>query len=338
MKIQFVVLRAVCVGVLALSSLLSPLRASTERGSRVELYDHGLNVPVYTLELPAGWQMRHFIATDLNNVWRMYSHYAVDFFGPEGEFVTHFTPTVVYAATGQHWEAVWLELFDERIGPLGQFRTSDTQRNTSARLFPQAARYGIPVFERAIAGFIGHQQIEGKLYTLLGDLGYAVMLYPHAVLVPKGQWPKTIETLQSIAASQSENPQYAARSRQVMQYRLQQANAAMQANRNWFNAFQTTMRQTAQLRTEHNRGFANYLKSQHSPYGGDDYTPNDMFGDYLRDTTSFDDPYTGFRVEQPGRYEYWYTDSLGQFYGTNNPNFEPESLIGDWSRITPLGP
>ncbi|MEZ5653013.1 MAG: hypothetical protein R3E87_20965 [Burkholderiaceae bacterium] len=317
---------------------LGEARAASGRSTRVEIFDRGLNLPVYRLDLPPGWTMRHFIATDLNDVWRMYTFYAVDFTGPGGEFVTYLTPTAVYVRTGQHWESMWLSLFNERVGVLGRLWLGETRRIHSPALFPNAVRLGIPVFEREIAGSIGNQPVQGRLFALVADLGYAVILYPHVAVAPRGLWPQMVEALQMIAASQTENPQVAARSRQIMQSRMQQAQASMQASRNWFNAFQSTMRQASELRSQNNREFGLYLRSQHRSYQGSDYTTNDMFTDYLRDTTTFRDPYTGYQVAQPGQYEYWYTDSLGHYYGTDDPNFDPNSLTGNWTGIAPLRP
>ncbi len=71
------------------------------QGGRVVIYDHGLQVPIYHLDLPPGWQVNHNIATDLTDVWRMFSAYDLDFFGPQGEVATHLFPAAVYPSMGQ---------------------------------------------------------------------------------------------------------------------------------------------------------------------------------------------------------------------------------------------
>jgi hypothetical protein len=140
-----------------------------------------------------------------------------------------------------------------------------------------------------------------------------------------------------INASRVENPQYKMRSQQIMAQRNQHAQAIMQSRQDWFEVHNASMRQASQMRFQSAQAFSEYLKSGGIASRDNPYTTNDQFTDYLRDTTTFNDPYTGHRVTQQGRYDYWFTDRLGNYYGTNDPNFNRHSLRGEWFPITPLG-
>ncbi len=51
---------------------------------------------------------------------------------------------------------MWLELFDERVGRLGQFQFGPTVESPlSQALFPTSPAYGIPVFEKDLVGTVG---------------------------------------------------------------------------------------------------------------------------------------------------------------------------------------
>ncbi|MDR4503601.1 MAG: hypothetical protein MRK01_02265 [Candidatus Scalindua sp.] len=310
------------------------------QSQRVEIYDHGLQVPVNSFELPPGWHVNQHIATDLNDVWRMYSSYVLDLFGPNGEIITNLFPVAVYPSQGQNWEQVWLQLFHERVGHLGTFQFSPTIQSPLAQtLFPKASQAGIRVLEKNISGTLQGRQVEGKLFTLMADTGYSLIMYPSAFLCPKGLLSQTIETMRQIDVSQIQNPQYQVRSRQLMAERYQQHQILMRSSQNWFESHMASMRQASRMQSQSNQEFSAYLKSGGSTSAHDNntFTPNDQFTEYLRDNTTFDDPYSGHRISQPGQYEYWYTDRLGNYHGTNDPNFDPNSLVGNWYGITPLG-
>lgn len=326
-----------CVPWIAATDQLSADEMDAGQGTRVEIFDHGLGTPIHTLTLPPGWRVNQHIATDVNDVWRMYSTYVVDFFGPSGEVSTALFPVAVYPSMGEDWEQVWLQLFDERVGRLGSFQVGPTvQSELAPQLFPKAYAAGIPVLEKSVAGTLQGAPVEGKLFALIGETQVSLIMYPSVVLAPQGRMPETIAALAGIARSQIDHPEYTAKSQQIMRQRLQIHQQLMQSRQDWFNAHMASMRQASQMRSQSNEQFSARLRSSGTSPGDPGYTTNDQFTDHLRDSTTFLDPYTGDRITQLGRHEYWFTDSLGNYYGTDDPNFEPSMLDGDWSAITPL--
>lgn len=268
----------------------------------------------------------------------MYRAYTLDFFGPNAEFVTRLFPIAIYPSQGQSWEQEWWQLFYQRLGQLGNFNLGPTTPSPVAQvLFAKSLRAGIPVYERAIQGTLSGRPVEGKLFAQVADTGYSLLLYGSVLLCPRGYLDNTINALAYITSTTQENPQYQTKSRQLMVQRSQTHHAIMRNNRNWFEQHMTSMRQMSALQSQSNQQFSAHLKS--SGYSGapqQPYTSNDYFTDHIKDSTSFNGPYSGHRITQQGQYEYWYTDRLGNYHGTNDPNFTPNQLNGNWYPISPL--
>ena len=305
--------------------------AGAGQGSRVELFDHGLQVPIRQFTLPSGWRVNQHIATDTTDVWRFFSSYVLDFFGPHGEVSTALMPRAVYPAMGENWEQVWLQLFDERVGRFGDFQIGPTMESALAQaLFPQSFAYRIPIYERGFTGTFQGIPVDGRLFATVGQTQTSLILYPSAVFAPRGRLPAAIDALARMAASQTDDPRYAQASQQLMANRMQQHRQMMQANQSWFAGHMASMRQASQMQTQSNQQFSASLKST--------YTTDDQFTDYVRDTTTFLDPWSNQQVYQMGQHDYWFTDGLGNYIGSDNPLYEPSPLTGDWNRIEPLQP
>lgn len=304
---------------------------SGDQGTRVEIYDHGLQVPIRQFTAPRGWKVSQHIATDVNDVWRFYSSFVLDIFGPYGEVYTALMPRAVYPAMGENWEQIWLQLFDERIGRHGNFQMGPTTDSPlSQALFPQSSAYGIPVYERAIVGTFNGIQVEGRLFATIGQTQTSLLLYPSALLAPQGRLPAVIDVMAKVASSQVDDPRYTQASQRVMAFRMQQHQALMQSNQNWFAGHMASMRQASQMQSQSNQQFSSSLTST--------YTTDDQFTDYLRSTTTFMDPWLGQQVSHMGQHDYWFTNGLGNYIGSDDPLYEPSPLTGDWSRIEPLQP
>ncbi len=259
------------------------------RGTRVEIFDHGLQVPINQLTLPPGWKVNHNIATDVNDVWRYFSSYVIDFLGPYGEVSTALMPRAVYPGMGENWEQVWMQLFHERVGQYGDFQFGPTMESPLAQvLFPKSFAFGIPVFERSLVGTFRGTQVDGKLFTILGQTRMNIILYPSALLAPQGRLPATIDAVAKIAASQVDDPRYAQASQRIIAARMQRHQSVMQSNRNWFASHMASMREASRMQSQSNQQFSASLANT--------YTTDDQFTDYLRSTTSFMDPWSGQRV------------------------------------------
>ncbi|GAB4116022.1 MAG: hypothetical protein Tsb0027_06960 [Wenzhouxiangellaceae bacterium] len=114
--------------------------------------------------------------------------------------------------------------------------------------------------------------------------------------------------------------------------------ARQQGNQAAFDAHQRNMAQRSAMMDQNHAGFMNNLRNTPSRPVDSDYDSHDAFIDGIHDSTSFQDPYSGRQITQDGDYDYWYQDNLGNYYGTDDPGFDPHSLQGNWERIEPLRP
>jgi hypothetical protein len=159
--------------------------------------------------------------------------------------------------------------------------------------------------------------------------------------------------------SMKENPEYSKTVREIGQRYRQQMAAQHQAQMQQFNA------QTQQMQADHQQRMAdqkasfashqknmaglnqiqdvaheNYMKTLKSNGSfstiGSDYGSHNAFVDQIYERQSFNDPWTNNKVALDGQYDYNYTNGLGDYYRTNDPNFKPSSLQGEWNKIDPL--
>jgi len=114
--------------------------------------------------------------------------------------------------------------------------------------------------------------------------------------------------------------------------------ARQQGNQTAFDAHQRNMAQRSAMMDQNHAGFMDNLRNTPSRPADSDYDGHDAFIDGIHDSTSFQDPYSGQQITQDGDYDYWYQDNLGNYYGTDDPGFDPHSLQGNWQRIEPLSP
>lgn len=118
--------------------------------------------------------------------------------------------------------------------------------------------------------------------------------------------------------------------------------ARMQGNQAAFDAHQRGMAERSAMMDQNHAAYMDSLRNTPTrPPGSDyssDYDGHDAFIDAIHDSTSFQDPYSGQQITQDGDYDYWYQDNLGNYYGTDDPGFDPHSLQGNWERIEPLSP
>jgi hypothetical protein len=103
-----------------------------------------------------------------------------------------------------------------------------------------------------------------------------------------------------------------------------------------FQQHQNTIKQTQDVYDQQNQA---WMDRNFGPNGSSSYSSHDAFIDgVITGNTTFNDPYTGHQIKKEGHYDYWYTNESGEYKGTNDPSFDPNSLQGNWNAISPVTP
>lgn len=175
-----------------------------------------------------------------------------------------------------------------------------------------------------------------------------------AVASPPESFDNAVRMSLQVAHTYRANPQFEQRIMQVSAAAMQRSNAQheqmmaqsraqhqqrMADNQARFNSHQQMMKGIYDANDQqHARFMDNFSNSGTSAWSGSDYTGHDAYIDGIHERSSFQDPYSGQQVSQDGQYDNWYNNGLGDYYGTDDPSFDPNSMDGNWQRIEPLEP
>lgn len=312
---------------------------------RVDIYDHGINMQISTYQLPYGWKVDHRIVTATQDYTRFFKSYKFDFLGPKKEVIRNVAPVSFCPYLGESVDEVWHQTMVQQLQPFGKFSTGPLLKGYYGKsLFPELANYpGIKLIESHVSGYRNGRAFEGVCIGFLSYGDYASQLNALIILSPKGQLQNTMKTYLVIRQSKQENRQYTQYitrlNQQKIQYYLKNQKTIKDQRERHFNEWQERNREAVAAYSAANRSFNDYLKGNYS--GGNSnrngaYSTQDAFNDHVKGTTSFDDSYLGYRVAKQGNYNYWYTDGYGNYYGTNDPGFDPNTLNGSWRRAQPV--
>ncbi len=105
-----------------------------------------------------------------------------------------------------------------------------------------------------------------------------------------------------------------------------------------FDAHQQRMGTMSQMQDASFNNYMNNLQNSGSYSHVSDYNSQDAFVDQIHERSTFNDPWSGQEKHLEGQYDYNYTNGLGEYYRTNDPNFNHHSLQGDWRPIQPNNP
>jgi hypothetical protein len=312
----------------------------THAADTVNIYDKGVNMKISSYTLPQGWKVDHQIATAINDPKRFFSTYKFDFLSSKGEVARNFAPIKFSPAFGQPLEKFWPQTMSQLLQPFGRFSSGQvSQAYYGTYLFPEAANIqGLQMIESYVSGTRNGKAFEGVCIGFLAYGQYTSQITGVIIVGPKGQFNATFETFQRIHRSKRENPQYKQRVNQINQRKIQSHQKVMRDRQAAFNRRQASYQELANAYSRDNAAFNEYLKgsssSSSSSYGS--YSTQDAYNDNIQSVTSFNDSYFGHRIKQNGHYDYWYTDGFGNYHGTNDAGFDPNSLQGNWSRAYPV--
>jgi hypothetical protein len=340
------------LGLLALISL-GYLFTTDAEGTEVTIMDRGLNMPIETLTLPSGWELTHDVATDPNT--GQFSRYRVEKRGPSGEITRSLPPALFGNAFGVSFEQVWQRTAYQALTDmlqnvtLGSLQTQGpllSKIGGNAYMQQTLQQSGITeLYEVDVSGQRAGTPYEGKLLiaVMRADQQNGVMTLG-ILLSPQGGLIHTIDTDLRIAESRRANPKHTQAVKQISQQVTQGIQAShkqrMQANQQRFDAHQKMMQGRYQQNDQQNQQWLNNFRNDSYSGSGSNsgYSGQDAYVDSIHEQNTFYDPDSGQNVSPGGQSDYNYTDGLGNFYGTDDPSFNPNSMQGDWQQVKPLRP
>jgi|GEM_PF-3538094 len=316
-------------------------------GNSVVITDRGLQIPMGTYHLPEGWQVFQSIAFDPNTGKQM--EYKLDMLGPKNELIRGFPITEYGPFHGRNFEDSWknpvVQSLNHQMSSLsiGQIRPSQRMQNsrifreTSAEFSSQGMR--LQALEVPFSGIFQGMDYKGMAFLTTTEIpmmhGTGMLSYS-LITAPAEIFETALITKFQIDDSYQPNPQHRQRIRQLLQQSTQQAMASNQAS---FEAHQQRMATMRQGYDAHNKQWSDiFFGSGWETSTGSGYSSHDSFIDAITGHTTFDDPHSGFQIKTEGHYQYNYTDGMGNFYGTDDPNFNPNTLQGNWQYIEPVRP
>ena len=321
-------------------------------GKQVTVYDHGLDLAIGTYTLPEGWELISDIATDPGT--GQFTRYTLDKLGPRGEVSRSLPPRMYGANFGPGFEQAWRQLAQQGLQDILQGATVGQPRRdgpmlTNMRNSPKIRKIMSngsikDIFEVDVSGKHNGKPSEGKIVVAVmpidsqsGVLVMGILLSPPDLLM------QTIAKDIEIAESKKDNPRYQQVQQQINQ-RVQQNmqaqhNQRMRANQQQFESHQKMMQDRYRSNDQqHQQWMDNFKNDGSGGTGNNGYSSHDAYIDSIHEQSTFYDPDSGQNVSRDGRYDYNYTDGLGNYYGTDDPSFNQHSLPGDWQETAPLEP
>ncbi len=304
----------------------------------VQLYDRGYGMVMATVTIPQNWNVDQYLET--NRAAGSIQHFKLDYFNSKGELIRFMKPTTYSSYFGQSFQSSWNQLMQQYVtSAIQQVRFQQMQRSQKvlstkmARDYAKIAQGGIDGFEQRFTGTMNGRAVEGIVYSLYWR-GQVETIVPVAVISPAGQLNNTIAILDMIDRTAQENPQYKQAvggdmSNRAVAHgqRMQQLNNRIRQRRGEIYA----------IHEQQSREFNQRIREEGLGYNGSRHTSNDRFTDAIRGQMTIENGYTGEQERVDQSYQYWYVNPSGQKYGTNNPNFNPQTLPGgNWQRANPV--
>jgi len=318
----------------------------------VEVMDTGLNMVRETVELPSGWEMHADIVSDsMSGAYRQFKH---DVIGPDDEILRELPPVYYGILTGKNFQQTWHAIIDlairdfmqvESIGRLIQNGPLTKRTLEALEMTPeQKASAANNIYEVTVTGKKNNRPYTASLVFANQPFGSGNgMLVGGIIGSPTNKFEATLETSFKISKQTEMNPAYdSARSRLIDQsarVSSAQHNQRMRNNQQQFNQHQQTMKNRSQMNDQQNQQWMNNFTKSTPNSGAQGYSGHDAYIDGINETSTFEDPSTGYNRTVDGQYDYNYTDGAGSYYGTDDPSFNPGMMQnGDWQETQPLQP
>ncbi|MDF9795464.1 hypothetical protein OKW21_000727 [Catalinimonas alkaloidigena] len=344
----------------------SSFTASANDDRKVVIYDKGLQMPISTITLPEGWKVEQDIAFDPNTARPI--NFKLDISGPGGELSRAYAQLFEYGVRNRksfeqaYQEALGLILNNTlnqasvaNLVPSQEGEQNKDFRKMAQKLSAQGMR--VSALEVAVNGQRNGQAYKGKIAiakltqsTVMGEMG---TLMPMALmLAPTKHYEQSEAIIKKIGENTVSNPAHEQRMDQINQQVMQQmavanqqrsANAAaahrqrMANNQAAFDASQRNISEMNQIRDAQHNSYMNSMSNSGS-YSTNGYSSQDAYIDQIHERSTFNDPWSEQERHMDGQYDYNYTNGLGDYYRTDDPSFDQNSLQGDWQQIEPEYP
>lgn len=345
-----------------------PASVPTE-GKRVQIMDQSLNMPMGTVNLPAGWKLHSDVASNPQGKGYLKFHLAVE--SPRGEIYGYLPPSMSYFMyssmfaqnEGQDFEGLINTLMHyaaapylEKLmpGPIQPDRETmatkeirELQQQHHQIVMRSVYETGIQsqpdfgVFKIEFRATRKQVPYKGAINSLkLGAIDQAPNMFVKSGTI-MGSFLFAPETIYDAAYERGDvaqiqfSPQWNQRRSQIIDREAQQMaqnhQRRMQQQQQQFQSHQQHMASMRQGFEQQNKDW--YDRNFSS------YNSNAAVNDAITGHTTFSDPYTGHQIKQEGHYNYWYTNEFGEYHGTNDPSFQPGSQYsGNWQPIQPMKP
>ena len=324
---------------------------------KITMYDQTHGMAMGSFLLPSDWQFQHDVASKTNEAG--FHKYFKEAKGPKGEIISNLPITMYAAMMGTNFEGA----LDQAIGQtLSRYvrnprfgRMTQSQETMASRGFQKVRERvpGIVPFELPFEAQRNGQTVQGIIYVLRMDQGQFGIFFGDVLIASPADFAQAKKIYFMTGDSYEENQEYvrlqeqvqariaqnqrqmaAARSRQSAQAHQQRMAMRQQS----FNAHQNRMQANSQMMDQSHNRFMNSLNTPSTYNSGSGYTSHNAYIDAVHERQTFNDPYSGQEVHKDGVYDYNYTNGLGDYYRTNDPSFNQNSLQGNWQAINPNSP
>jgi hypothetical protein len=354
---------------------LTMIQQQTSPFKEVKIIDSGLNMPISTFTVPSNWQVQHDIACNrTTGVADRYKFVAIGPKNQYiRAFAGTFS---FGSFNGMSYQQTIDQAIKHVIGPenLQGLNFSEIQISQDSQQSPKyqelaqrLAQTGMQynILETTFTGTRAGKTYKGKLFinymfSQQGQYSSFGMLQPYKLLFSaKEHFDDLLVVAKQMEKSTKDNPEYSKMVREIGERYRQQMAAQHQAQMQQIDAMTQQSAMDHQRRmADQKASFASHQKNMaglnqlqdvaHESYMktlrstgtfstvGSDYSSHNANIDQIYERQSFTDPWSNSKVALDGQYEYNYTNGLGDYYRTNDPNFNPSSLQGDWNKIDPL--
>lgn len=326
---------------------------------RVTLLDRGLNVPVGSILVPQGFQLQYDLFT--NPQTGVYDRYFVELFSNKGEVLRGIANTSYYTTQGHNFQNVCEYFIQNGLSDINNVQVGNFQmdakrmnREDYRKIIAQSRANGmeLQIWEMPFIGARNGVNVKGRVEVIHrvynGFNGQSVGGHVNVrlMLSPTNLYDNLLTEIERFDAAYQPNQQHDQLLSQIIDRRTEQMtaqhNQRMASQQQAFDAHQQKMKgiyaandaANAQWMSQFRQGWS----TNGSSSGSNGYTQHESFIDGIRETTTFNDPYSGYNVQQDGNYDYWYTNGTGDYHGTDDPSFNQYSLGNDWQAIEPLQP
>lgn len=324
---------------------------NSDQAQRIIIVDRGMNMPVGAFTIPPGWSLDYDIFT--NTYTGTYDRFLIDIRGPDSMMIRGLGSESYSHYVNQHFNTVVETMVLSGLRGIeglsfGQFsentKVEQNERFQASKQMANSANMDMQALELPFSGNIAGRDIAGSV-EVIHTLFYAQgqhsggMAQVKLLLSSEEQLPHLIALSHAIDKTFEAYPDYdparariidSVTARHTAEHR--QRMARQQAR---FDSHQQMMQARYQAADQQNqRWLENFRNNDASNQSG--YSQHERFIDTINEATSFHDVNAGGRVTAPGNYDRWATDGRGNYIGSDDANFHPDAIGGDWREATPL--